>query len=365
VNVVNRRIPAAHDYAYHINVEGFVRVLRGACRGVTHVVDTVKRVRLDDQGAIAALVTEEHGELAADLYVDCSGFRRVLIGEVAPGQAFVSYARSLFCDSAVVFHLPYEEDERRQLPPFITCAARSAGWIWTIPLYSQISSGYVYSASFVSPEAAEAELRRQWGERRTNSLESIRVKFATGKLERLWVKNCVAVGLSSGFVEPLESPGLAITQVGVEMLASMLDARYYDERMVERYNAYLEKFYTDIVQFLIAHYIFTARDDSAFWRAAREDALVPDDLRVRLEMFRKHLPTVSTKGLSEVWMFRDLSWFSVLLGMNFDFEVPKVSRAILAAYEVLMDDKRKSTEDLLRQLPGHYEYLRREVYAEE
>ena len=93
--------------------------------------------------------------------------------------------------------------------------------------------------------------------------------------------------------------------------------------------------------FSIAHYVLTRRDDSAFWRAVRRETVVPDEMRWRLEIFRRHLPTVGTKGLAEVWMFRDLSWFSVLLGMDFDFEAPRVPPTVLAAYEVLVDDKRE------------------------
>ena len=117
--------------------------------------------------------------------------------------------------------------------------------------------------------------------------------------------------------------GLAITQMGIEMLVSMLDARYYDSGMISRYNGHLEKFCTDIMHFIIAHYAFTSRNDTAFWRAVNQETELPPELEARLDVFRqKHLPTSSTKGTLEVWMFRDISWFSVLLGMNFDFNTP-------------------------------------------
>ena len=359
VNAANNRIPASREYAYHFDVHLFVELLKSAAPGVRHLSDHVLSAKLNEQGEITQLVTQMHGELTADLYIDCTGFRAHLIGQVSPGRQFQSYAGSLLCDSAVVLRMPYESEaeKRRQMHPFVKASAQTAGWVWTIPLYSRVSSGYVYSSRFCSPDEAELELRRYWGEARTANLESLRLKFETGKLDRLWVKNCIAVGLSGGFIEPLESTGLAITQLGVEMLASMLDARYYDEKMIERYNAYLEKFYRDVMQFFIAHYCFSSRQDSEFWRAATAETVIPDDLRARLDVFRRLGPSFSTKGTSEVWMFRDLSWFSVLLGMNFDFETPVVSSAALAAFNRLLPDRRMAVQDLLSRLPNHYDYL--------
>jgi len=144
----------------------------------------------------------------------------------------------LFCDSAIVIRFPYENETQKtqQMHPFVKASAQSSGWIWTIPLYDKISSGYVYSSSFISTHDAELEIRRYWGEERTEKFNSLKLKFGTGKVEYVWIKNCVAIGLAGGFIEPLESTGLAITQMGVEMLASMLDSRYYDGKMVDRYN---------------------------------------------------------------------------------------------------------------------------------
>lgn len=365
LNVKHHKIPALKDYAYHIDVGLYLQLLRNTASRVNHIVDNVDGVTLNEHGEIETITTEKSGEFKADLYIDCSGFRRFLMREVAPDLKFISYANSLFCDSAVVLRFPYASDEKKkeQLCPFLVCSAQSAGWIWTIPLYSQISSGYVYSSHFISPEAAELELRRYWGEHRVEGLNSFKVKFTSGKLENLWIKNCVAIGLSGGFIEPLESSGLAITQLGVEMLASMLDARYYNEKMIERYNGYLDKFYNDIVQFLIVHYYFSKRDDTRFWKAVRHETYIPEDLQVRLNIFRKHLPTFSTKGTSEVWMFGDLSWFSVLLGMNFDFGLPVVGATSLIAFNLLLSDKQQAIQDMLVSLPNHYEYLREQVYT--
>jgi len=365
INAVNNRIPDSSEYAYHFDVHLFKRLLAASAGRVKHLIDDVHEVQIGASGDIEGIVTASSGTLRADLYVDCTGFARHLMKRVRPEAKFMSYDRSLLCDAAVVIRMPYadETEKAASMDPFVTSSAASSGWIWKIPLYSQISSGYVYSSSFISHSEAEAELRQHWGEERMRNLTSTKIRFATGKLDLLWVRNCVAVGLSGGFIEPLESSGLAIIQLGVEMLASMLDGRFYNQGMIDRYNGYLEKFYTDIMHFVVSHYIFSRREDSSFWKAARRDTFVPPELKSRLEVFRKYLPSFSTKGTSEVWMFRDLSWFSVLIGMNFNFADQQVDAEALEVVDRIRVRKQEYVNQKLREMPNHYRHLRDVVYA--
>jgi hypothetical protein len=365
VNALLHKAPALPEFAYHLDAGQFAIFLRRVASSVRHVEDDIVDVQLDEFGQIDGLVTASGARLKADLYIDCTGFRRLLIGKIAPKQRFHSYAKSLFCDRALVLRFPYQSDADKEarMHPYVKASAQSAGWIWTIPLFSRVSYGYVYGSSFISDDAAEAELRQYCSKDRKADAEILRVRFEAGKLDQLWVKNCVAIGLSGGFIEPLESTGLAITQIGIEMLVSMLDARYYDPGMVARYNGHLEKFCTDIMHFIIAHYAFTNREDTAFWQAVRHETELPPELQARLEVFRRHLPTTSTKGMSEVWMFRDISWFSVLLGMNFDFNTPTVDETALnTARRVREATERRATE-LSQKLPSHFVYLRDQVYG--
>src|SRR5205823_9708830 len=139
----------------------YLEVLRTAAAGVQHVFDDIRGVDLDEHGNIAVLETAHHGRMTADLYVDCTGFKRVLIGTVSDDQnRFVSFSGSLLCDSAVVLRMPYqsEPEKEEKMHQFVTASAESAGWVWTIPLFSKISSGYVYCSSFLSKSDAEAEL---------------------------------------------------------------------------------------------------------------------------------------------------------------------------------------------------------------
>lgn len=365
LNANGNRAPSFREFAYHLDAHLFGDFLRAAAPRVRHVLDDVLDVALDEQGAVAGLRTIEHGDLRADLYLDCTGFRRSLISRVAPDQKFQSHASSLFCDRAVVVRTPYGPTDNKEevVRPYVTASARAAGWIWSIPLYSRMSSGYVYSSNFVSDEEAEAELRGYLRRNADDGLDALKVRFETGKLPRTWVKNCIAIGLAGGFVEPLESTGLAITQMGVEMAASMLDARYYDEVMVERYNAHLSKFYADIVQFIIAHYCLTNREDTPFWRAVKHETFRPPDLEARLEVFRRYLPTSATKGTSEVFMFRDISWFAVLLGMNFPFDPQPVDEALLTAARLIRERKRESVRHMGSKLPNHYRFLKETMYG--
>jgi tryptophan 6-halogenase len=365
LNAVGNKAPWFHEMAYHLDAHLFGEFLRGISSRVRHVRDDVLEVILDEHGAIAALHTAEHGEMRADFYFDCTGFRRRLLGRVAPEQKFESYAKSLFCDRAVVIRMPYDasQDKEVAVHPYVKASAQMAGWIWSIPLFSRMSSGYVYSSNFISDDDAERELRRYCGERASDELGIHKVRFETGKMPNTWVANCIAIGLAGGFIEPLESTGLAITQMGIEMAASMLDARYYDKTMMERYNSHVSKFYRDIVQFIIAHYCFTNREDTPFWNAVKHDTFLPSDLEARLEVFRQNLPTSTTKGTSEVFMFRDISWFSVLLGMNFDFAPAPVDQGLLTAAALVRQQKREVVRRMNVKLPNHYRFLKETIYG--
>ncbi len=356
--------PVLGTFAFHMNADLFADFLQKTCPKVRHIFDDVTEVRLNSAGEIDGLLTSEHGVVKADLFIDCTGFRRKLIRQVDPHQVYESYAQSLFCDRAVVLRFPYKDNGSRssEMHPYVKASAQSSGWIWTIPLFSRISSGYVYSSSFLSDEEAENELRHYWGYQRTKAVTPLKVKFESGKLTNLWVKNCVSIGLAGGFVEPLESTGLAITQSGLEILTSILDARCYDDAMRDRYNMHLQKFCDDIKQFIIAHYFPTTREDTPFWRAVKHDTKIPDDLAARLEIFQRLLPTVSTKGIDEWWFFKDISWFSVLLGMNFSFNPAPLENRLLEITKSIGSKRLQAIQQHTKNLPGHFEYLRDRLY---
>ena len=365
LNALGCRAPVYREIAYHVDAGLLGEFLRKAVPRVKRVIGTVKKVERSANGEIGALVLVGDRRIEADLYIDCTGFRRVLIGAIAPENRLDSYASSLFCDRALVIRMPHGEGSKKQaaLHPYVRAAARSAGWIWSIPLYSRMSSGYVYSGAFLSEDAAEQELRDHWGLGNSDVGPVHRVQFETGKLARSWIGNCIAVGLAGGFIEPLESTGLAITQTGIELAGSMIDARCYDARAVDRYNALMTKFYEDILHFIIVHYWLTRRRDTPFWRTVAEETHVPDALAARLEVFRRLLPTGATRGTNELFMFRDISWFAVLLGMDFDFAPSPVSEKMQIAARMVQRRKAELVREQERRLLHHYHFLRDQIYG--
>lgn len=366
LNVRENRMPHHPAVAFNFDAARFGALLRDVSPGVEHVWDDVVDVDLTPNGDIASVRTAEHGSVSADFFVDCTGFARRLMKAVAPQDAFQPWTKTLFNDRALVVHLDYAPDRPlgEQVFPYVRCSAQSSGWIWSIPLYDRLSVGYVYASEFQSEAGAERELREfcgsGWARRRAQEFS---VAFQSGKLPRLWVRNCAAIGLSGGFVEPLESSGLAITQTGIELLASMLDARFYDDAMTARYNLYLDKFYDDILQFIAVHYCLTARQDSAYWTAIQNDMHLPPELVARLDVFRRYLPTEGTRGTKEgTWAFRDVSWFAVLLGMNFAFDKPDLASPVLAAAKQVKARRRQAIVEGRTALPNHHAYLASEVY---
>jgi hypothetical protein len=368
LNAEELKYPSFREFAYHFDAFQFGELLRAASPRVRHVIDNVVDVIVDPSGNIESIQTAENGALQADLYLDCTGFRRMLISRVAPSGRFTSYASSLFCDRAVVIRIPYGpgENKERILHPYVKSSAQTAGWIWSIPLYSKMSSGYVYSSQFLSEEEAELELRRYWSSyRNVDELDCLRIRFETGKLVNTWVGNCIAIGLAGGFIEPLESTGLAITQMGIEIATSMMDARFYDHVTQERYNLYITKFYADIYHFVVAHYCLTDREDTPFWATVKHETNIPDELQQRLEVFKWNLPTTGTRGTAEPFMFRDISWFAVLLGMGFGFSPQPVEAHLSTAGRLILERKRATIRGLQAKLPNHYRFLRDSVYGHE
>ena len=365
VNAQQNRIPFHPQVAYNFDATLFGKLLRSGLPRVNHVVDEVVDVEVDEAGDISALVLASGERMQADFYVDCTGFRRQLIKKAAPEQTLHKYTDSLFNDRAVVFHLPYRNESlEQQMFPYVKATALSAGWVWSIPLFNRMSTGYVYSSRFLGDDEAEAELTSYWGDQAKTRTAVMKIQFETGKLPRIWARNCVAIGLSGGFIEPLESSGLAITQTQIELLASMLDARYYDDFVIERYNAYLEKLYTDIIEFMTTHYCLTSREDTPYWKAVKYETRVSPQLQARFETFREYLPTLGTRGLREaVWAFRDAGWFLVMLGMRFDFRRPEVSERALAAAAKIAKDKRRIIREMTAKLPNHHQYLATQVYG--
>ncbi|MFF4037015.1 tryptophan halogenase family protein [Streptomyces sp. NPDC001816] len=343
-------------YAYHFDATLLARYLTGYAtkRGVRHVLDDVLDVRLDDDGSIKNVLTKEHGELVGDLFVDCTGFRGLLLNQ-ALGVPFLSYQDSLPNDSAVALRVPVDV-AARGMRPCTTATAQDAGWIWTIPLLDRLGTGYVYASDYCSPEEAERTLREFVGPA-SGDLPANHIRMRIGRSAQSWVKNCVAIGLSSGFVEPLESTGIFFIQNGIEQLVRHLPGGRDDEPLREAYNRQVGRVMDGVREFLVLHYYAAARNDNQYWRDAKSRQL-PDGLAERIEQWRTKLPDEDSV-YPYFHGFEPYSYTAMLLGLG---GLPTRSLPVLGKLddtEVVkeFDRVRRQADILVDRLPSQYAYL--------
>ncbi|MFF3671279.1 tryptophan halogenase family protein [Microtetraspora malaysiensis] len=343
-------------YAYHFDAALLARYLTRYAteRGVRHVLDDVVDVRLDERGWIDHVVTREHGELKGDLFVDCTGFRGMLLNK-ALSVPFVSYQDSLPNDRAVALRVPVDMAEHG-MRPCTTATAMDAGWIWTIPLYGRVGTGYVYASDYCEPEEAERTLREFVGPM-ADSLEANHIRMRIGRSERSWVNNCVAIGLSSGFVEPLESTGVFFIQHGIEQLVKHFPSEHWDDRVRESYNQRVANAMDGVREFLVLHYRAAARSDNPYWKDAAT-RVIPDGLGERMEQWQAKLPDSETI-FPHYHGFEPYSYVAMLLGLG---GLSLTSSPALRLFDQsrAADEMRlvhEQAKTLVAKLPSQYEYF--------
>jgi tryptophan halogenase len=287
----NRNSGISLIYAFHMDAQKFANFLTefSTTRGVAHYLEHVIGVDMHESGDIAAVRTESGKRLKADLFVDCTGFAARLIGEKL-GVGWTDCSQWLLCDRAVTMNVPYDHHYPGHVRPYTTATALSAGWVWDIPLQDRRSLGYVHSSAYISADDAEEELRAFEGDH-AQSLPSRIVDFKVGRRERQWTGNCVAVGLSGGFIEPLESTGLYLGQIAAEALAEYFP--YTDDMapLAFRFNRVMANRFYEILDFINMHYCLTRRRDTEFWREVRRPERINDRLRAKLDYWRIKPPS--------------------------------------------------------------------------
>ncbi|MGV7210846.1 tryptophan halogenase family protein [Oxalobacteraceae bacterium A2-2] len=303
------------NYAYHFDAGKFAALLSTHAQslGVRHVQATVERVELDTEGAIAAVHTVESGALKADLYIDCTGFRAALIG-AALGSPFKSVNDTLFVDRALAMQVPYDQPDA-PIPSYTISTAHEAGWTWDIGLHARRGIGYVYSSRHTDDSRAEQVLRGYIG-KAAEGLNPRQLKLNVGYRETQWIKNCVAVGLSSGFLEPLESSGIGLIETAAYLVGYLFP---YDGDMApvaKTFNEMMRARYERIVDFVKLHYCLTQRTDSQFWIDNADTASVSETLRDKLAMWRSRAPH-RMDFIVDLEMYPPSSWQYVLYGMEF------------------------------------------------
>jgi tryptophan halogenase len=343
-------------YAYHFDAALLARYLAdfGTARGVRRVLDDVVDVVLDQRGWISHVQTKEHGELAGDLFIDCTGFRGMLLNK-ALGVPFMSYQDALPNDSAVALRVPVDM-AANGIRPCTTATAQDAGWIWTIPLFGRIGTGYVYARDYCTPDEAEQTLRDFVGPA-AEDLAANHIRMRIGRSERSWVNNCVAIGLSSGFVEPLESTGIFFIQNAIEQLVKHFPTERWDDRLRHSYNRQVANVMDGVREFLVVHYYAAAREDNQYWKDTKSRPL-PDPLAERIEQWQARLPDSETV-FPYYHGFEPYSYTAMILGLG---GLPVQAPPALGLFDQgpaarelqLVADQ---AADLAKRLPTQYGYF--------
>ncbi len=330
------------NYAYHFDAVEFARLLRrhAISLGVRHVVDDIEQVVLGADGAIDHLQARKSGEVRSDLYIDCSGFRAELIGK-ALGAPFRSFRDHLFQDRAVAMQVPYG-DVAGPIPSYTVSTAQTNGWTWDIGLHNRRGTGYVYSSAHTTDEEAERTLRAYVG-KAAEGLSTRFLKFEAGFRETQWRKNCVAIGLSAGFIEPLEATGIGFAEIAAVILCSVFPWSGEYELAAKQFNAQMARRYTHVIDFIKLHYCISERRDTAFWRDHTSESTISDALKERLEMWRYRPPSFIDVDLKHD-IFTEHNWQYVLYGMGFQTDIRERAGALR-----FFDDARAEFADIARQ----------------
>jgi tryptophan halogenase len=337
-------------YAYHLDAIKLAAYLarHGAARGIGHQLANITDVKIDEAGNISSICDDKNGEHRADLYIDCTGFRAVLSRQALKVESR-DFGQYLLCDSAVTLRVPYDIYKPEQLNPFTTASAMTAGWRWDIGLKNRRGLGYVYASEFENSQGAEQALRAQEGSH-TNGLEAQHIKFKTTQSESPWTGNCVAIGLSAGFLEPLESSGLYLIEFAANMLGDLLPyASESFKPLARSFNEQMDLIFTEILEYINLHYCLSNRDDSEFWREVRKPERILPTLRDKLELW-KIKPPSDTDFAYPLRLFSLQSYEYLLFGMNH-----KPNNALNT--DASLPDFRDAIAQSLGKLPRHEDVL--------
>lgn len=363
-----KAVPHAWHFDAHLVADFLMRW--AVARGVVHVKDQVRHVALDEQGAIARVECVSGLSASADLYVDCTGFRSLLI-QGALGEPFIDMSDQLLCDSAVAGAIP-NDDARDGIEPYTSAIAMDAGWTWKIPMLSRFGAGYVYSSKFASEDQATRDYAALFG-LDPDKVHFNKIRFRTGRNARAWVKNCVSIGLSSCFLEPLESTGIYFITAAIYQLAKHFPAEGCAPGLVESFNREIEFMFDDSRDFLQAHYFTTSRDDTAFWRACKNELALSDPMRDKISRYKAGLPINAPLSSEDDYYasfdveFRNFwtngSYYAIFAGMGFlpDTPYPPLAYRADAADKALatLAAVKRAQAALVAELPTNYEFLKR------
>lgn len=352
------------NYGYHLDAGKFGAFLRNHCinkLGVKHVVDHVCGINSTQTGDIASLVTQQHGLLEGDLFIDCTGFASLLLGKHYE-IPFVSKKHVLFNDTALAMHVPYEKVDS-PIASFTLSTAQKAGWIWDIGLPSRRGVGHTYSSAHISQDEAEKQLRDYvcptMGKVAAQAASIRKIPLNPGHREKFWHKNCVAIGISAGFIEPLEASALVLIELSAKMLAEQLPAnRQTMDIVAKRFNDKFLSRWQQIIDFLKLHYVLSHRTDSEYWKDNCTKEHIPESLQDMLSLWRYSPP--SNYDITDTdALFPAASLQYILYGMG--FETVSLNRQkrkdCSSEAEKLFNENMQRSKQLLSALPTNRELV--------
>ncbi|HZM99798.1 MAG TPA: tryptophan halogenase family protein [Pyrinomonadaceae bacterium] len=356
-------------YAWHFDAQLVANYLRDLAIGwgVKHVVDEIEGTTHNEQGYLASVNTKSGSVYKADLFVDCSGFRGLLINK-AMDEPFLDMSDHLLCDSAVATAVP-NDDKRHGIEPYTSAIAMKNGWTWKIPMLTRFGTGYVYSSKFTTKDKATEEFLRLWNLDESTPLNQIR--FRVGRNRRAWVKNCVSIGLASCFLEPLESTGIYFIYAAIHQLVRHFPDRTFSQGLIDGFNNEIAGMFDDSRDFIQVHYLSTPREDTAFWRANKHDLVLSDNVKEKLEAYDAGLP-INPPYVDEDTYYKRFevefknywtngSYYCILAGLGRE---PKRTLPMLsykpgnfAQADRLFQKVQARAADLKAKMPSNYEFL--------
>jgi tryptophan 6-halogenase len=300
-----------HGYHFDAALLGEFLHKKAVERGVRYKVCHVTHATLDETGAIAAVATREGETIGADLFVDCTGFQGLLIDK-ALKTPFISFAGNLFNDAAVALPTPIDGP----IPSQTVSSAMKHGWAWKIPLTSRYGNGYVYSSSFCSADRAETELRERLG-MLESAVQARHLKMRIGRVTKHWNKNCLAVGLAQGFIEPLEATALLFIQQTADNFVKFIEQGDLSEAAHDRFNQAVNEHFEGTRDYIVTHYKTNSRVDTDYWRANTANMDLSDPLKQLFSLWlhgKSIAPAVRRQELGKGYPV--FSWYSILAGMG-------------------------------------------------
>jgi tryptophan halogenase len=325
-------------------------------------------VVFDQRGFIAALRTEGGLTVEGDLFVDCSGFRGLLINQ-AMREPFLDMGDELLCDRAVATAIPHD-DERFGIEPYTSAIAMKCGWTWKIPMPGRFGTGYVYSSRFATQDQATDEFCNLWGLDATEVALN-QVAFRVGRNRRAWVKNCVSIGLSSCFLEPLESTGIYFITAAIYQLARHFPDLRFESILIDQFNKEIELMFDESRDFIQTHFFFAPRADTPFW-VANKHLQLGEEIRLKIEMYRAGM-TVNAPVADESTYYSNIdtefhnfwnnsNYYCIFAGLGFlpDHALPALEyrHAAIKSAGQLFAKVKAAQRELVASLPTNYEYLR-------